>query len=144
MIKIDCRKCLNLLGQNLTGPGDCSTRCKIYGPDPAKAARACARDKFRCYYPIEPVEFEPGMTVWCVQRDAYGVPVAMDAYMYLATVQTAVIVSPDENGEDTLDGVLTYHAEETQAENETMLCVFDACDCYPTESLAREAMDRED
>lgn len=144
MVEIDCIKCENLLGLDLTGPGDCSTRCRIYGPDPAKAAEGCRRDRFVNYRPTRTAdEYKPGMVVWCVERNSSDEPASMADYMFLAKVQAAVIVSPYENGMNDLDDVLSYHYQETRDETETALCVFPACDCYPAEILAREALNKE-
>ena len=141
MVEVDCRKCQNL--QTVPGAthvGRLTARCKCYGPAD-KAPERCAADAFKYYYPMRtPDEYKPGMTVWCVEHDLHGEPMAVADYMYLAMVQSAVIVSPRENGMNTLEEVLAYHHEETLEDGETALCVFEACDCYPAESLAREAL----
>ena len=43
MLEIDCRKCLNCDMEN--------ARCKLYGSDPEKAAKACAANDFKGYVP---------------------------------------------------------------------------------------------
>lgn len=143
MREIDCRKCLNLLGQNLDGPGDCAPRCKIYGPDPAKATAACARDRFVNYRPCEwnPItKCNPGTTVWLVERDENGDAVEVSGFLFLAQVAGAVIVTPRVYGRETLDSVMEYHIEETMINEETQLHVYPAADCYLRKADADNAL----
>lgn len=144
MVEIDCRKCQNL--QTVAGSthvGRLTARCKCYGPAD-KAPERCAADAFKYYYPMRtPDEYKPGMTVWCVERNNSDEPAEVNDYVFLAKVQAAVIASPYYDGTNDLDDVLSYHYQETRDENETALRVFPACDCYPAESLAREALAKE-
>jgi hypothetical protein len=138
MVEIDCRKCTNLAK---TGAG-----CTVYGIDPKKACAACRRDLFMNYHPKRtPDEFKPGMAVWCLERDGADNAVGIAGGIFLARVQAAVIVSPYPDDMTDLDDILIHHYEQTRECCETALCVFPSCDCYPAESLAREALakDRE-
>lgn len=136
MVEIDCRKCTNL-----TTTGD---SCTLYGSDPKKACAACRRDLFMNYHPKRtPDEFKPGMTVWCVERNNSDEATNYAGFVFLAKVQSTVIVSPFVDGMTELDDLMACHCKETRDEYETALCVFQVCDCYPAESLAREAFAKE-
>jgi hypothetical protein len=147
MTEIDCRKCQNL--QTVPGVshvGRLTACCKCYGPAD-KAPAACAADRFKNYRPMRTDdEYKPGMDVWCLERntDDEAVAVAVGNYIFLAKVQATVIVCPDYyDGADKLDTLLSILYEDMRDEGTTGLRVFPACDCYPAEALAKEALAEE-
>lgn len=143
-MEVKCVKCLNLLGLDLYGPGDCSIRCKIYGPDADEAAKACARDGFKCYHPLEkePPKFTPGNEVWVVEREN-GHACEVSGFLFLAEVADAVIATPRIYGANGLKKTMAYHIRQTVIDFETSLVVFPAGDCYTSREDAVAALETE-
>lgn len=137
MLEINCNMCENL--------ADKATGCKLYGADPATAAKACRANLFINYTPrrTKDEKLTPGQEVWVVERDECGNACEVVGYVYLATVAHAVILTPYINDLDELTDILDYHIEETQNEYDTHLTVFRACDCYPNKLAARCALKTE-
>lgn len=151
MTEIDCRKCQNLLRvAGVAHVGKKTACCKCYGPAD-KAPTRCAADGFKYYYPMRTDdEYKPGMDVWCLERNTDHEAVAVGNYIFLAKVQATVIVCPDYyGGADAVETLLSILCEETREGLEaddttvTSLHVYPACDCYPAEALAKEALAEE-
>lgn len=87
MLEIDCRECLNCDMKN--------ARCKLYGNDPEKAARACAADGFKGY-----MTKDRGGSMRLIDADA-----AKKALTGWETAPT------DEEIERTIDKIPTIEAE---------------------------------
>ena len=137
MLEINCNKCANLC--------DKSAGCKLYGSDPAKAAKACRADLFMNYNPKkkEPAKFTPGGEVWIVERDEDGNACEVSGYVFLAEVADAVILTPYVNDLEDLDDLLDYHIEETRNNYDTDLVVCHAYDCYNSQEAAEAALKAE-
>lgn len=138
MLEINCNKCANLC--------DGATGCKLYGADPARAAKACRADLFMNYSPKkEEVRqtFTPGEEVWVVERDVDGNACEVSGYVFLAEVADAVILTPYINDLEDLEDLLDYHIEETRGNYDTDLAVFSAYDCYTDQEAAEAALKAE-
>lgn len=137
MLVINCNKCANLC--------DKVTGCKLYGADPAAAAKACPADLFMNYNPRKekPAKFTPGEEVWVVERDEDGNACEVGGYVFLAEVASAVVLSPYINDLEDLEDLLNYHIEETAGNYDTDLSVFPAADCYTDKEAAKAALKSE-
>ena len=78
------------------------------------------------------IKFEPGASVWVVERDEAGEPRVVSGYMFLAQSREFAIVSPYINSIEDIDGTLAYHARDTVECHESGLAVFPMADCYAT------------
>ncbi len=84
-----------------------------------------------------------GAEVWAVERDEEGIACEVSGYMFLAEVADFVIASGYVNGMTRIEGILTYHAQETAENYDTDLVVFPAVDCWPTREAAHAALAEE-
>jgi hypothetical protein len=135
MLEINCNKCANLI--------DKIAGCKLYGADPAQAAKACRADMFINYHKEteEPLPaFTPGEEVWVVERDECGNACEFSGYVFLAEVAGAVILTPLINDLEVLEDLLDYHIEQTAENYDTDLAVFPAADCYTDREAAKKAL----
>ena len=130
-MEINCNKCANLT--------DKATGCKLYGPEPTEAVKACLADQFKNYNR----GLTPGEEVWVVERDECGNACEFTGYVLLAEVAGAVILTPYINDIEDLDGLLEYHIEQTAENYDTDLAVFPASDCYGTKEEAKNALEAE-
>lgn len=137
MLEINCNKCANLC--------DKATGCKLYGTDPAAAAKACRTDLFFHYSPRKETQivFTPGEEVWVVGRDEGGYACEFSGYVFLAEVADAVILTPYINDLEDLEDLMDYHICETRDNYDTDLAVFPAFDCYHTKGAAEAALKAE-
>lgn len=137
MLEINCNKCANLC--------DKVTGCKLYGADPAAAAKACRADLFINYSPRKEkgAKFTPGEEVWVVERDEDGNACEVSGYVFLAEVAHAVILTPYINDLEDLEDLLDYHIEETADNYDTALAVFPAADCYTDRDEAESVLPTE-
>lgn len=83
--------------------------------------------------------FIPGEEVWVVERDEAGNATDVSGFVFLAEVESAVIVSPYINDLEDLEELLEYHIEETAANYDTDLSVFPSCDCFAIRGDAEAA-----
>lgn len=134
MLKINCNDCANLC--------DRATGCKLYGADPAAAAKACRADLFINYSPRkeEGPKFTPGAEVWVVERTGGGTACDVSGYVFLAEVAHAVIATPYIDDLEDLEELLNYHIEETADNYDTDLVVLPAADCYTDKDAAHAAL----
>ncbi len=88
-------------------------------------------------------KFEPGRTVYVVNRDEDGEAYDVTGFLFLAEVAGAVIVTPRIFGCDTLARIMKYHVGETAKDFGLDLGVFPAEDCYLYSFEAEEALDEE-
>lgn len=136
MLEINCNKCENLI--------DKVAGCKLYGADPAKAAKACRADLFMNYNPkkekaAKAAKLTPGAHVWIVERDEDGYAYDVTGFLYLAEVAGTVIVTPKVYGCDSLEEIMRYHSNDTADDNGTVLGVYPAIDCYTNKAAAHAA-----
>lgn len=87
-------------------------------------------------------KFTPGMPVWVIERDEYGIACGFSGYVFLAHIREAVILSSYIEDYD-LDGILGYHMERTAEDYETNLCVFPDEDCYASKDDCKAAFEME-
>ncbi len=127
-MEINCNKCANLI--------DKTTGCKLYGSDPAEAAKACAAECFKNYHR----GLTPGEEVWVVERDEDGNACEYSGYVFLAEVAGAVILTSYINDLEDLEDLLEYHIEQTAEDYDTHLAVFPASDCYTSREEAKNAL----
>lgn len=137
MLEINCNKCENLC--------DKATGCKLYGADPAAAAKACRADLFINYNPRKekPAKFTPGAEVWVVERDEDGTACEVSGFLFLAKVEHAVIVTPRVYGCEGVTEILDYHIGQTAQDYDTDLSVYPAGDCYTSREDAKVALETE-
>ena len=88
-------------------------------------------------------KFNPGESVWIVERDEDGNACERSGYMFLAEVADAVIVTSYINDLESLEDTIAYHIEQTAEDYDTHLSVFPVDDCYADREEAEAALKTE-
>lgn len=88
--------------------------------------------------------FTSGQPIWVIERDEYNEEAEVTGYIFIAEAAEYAIASPYINGEEDLDYIMEYHAEESMSNYTNALTVIPIEDCYSSKEEASKALEAEE